>query len=97
MAMPFVPYFKTGDRGTLLERSFHHRDDLGISASIIYEFIGTAPGADTLFYRFKSVNGGYPYTETEVDFEVGDVVFNTTGSMALVPKNKPRKHHKNAA
>lgn len=97
MAMPFVAPFQIGDRGTLLERSFHHRDDLGISASIVYEFIGTAPGADTLFYRFKSVNGGYPYTETEVDFEVGDVVFNTTGNMALARKTKQRKHHKNAA
>jgi len=97
MTLPFIPSFKVGDRGTLLERSFHHREDISLSAGIVYEFVGTAPGADTIFFCFKSVNGGYPYTATEVDFEVGDTVFNTSGDMVLPPKNRRMKSKKNAA
>jgi len=86
----FVPDFKIGDTGELFERGYHVKEAPANKKypNPRFVFKGIEPGRDTMFYMFESVVGKYPYSVTELDFELKDCCFKVSGNIEKINRRR---------
>lgn len=83
---------KEGSVGYLLEyRKYSGLNQAGeVRATPKFVYVGSQPGAGVEHLIFKSINGGYLTSITDIDFLRGDIVFSPDAASKPKPRKKTR-------